>query len=448
MAGSRNGRSPELIRTVSSVLRRHVLPEQALVLGLSGGVDSAVLLHVLKHVQPQFRFRLSALHVNHGLSPNAQAWEQGCTSLCERLEVPLSVQRVAVKIDSGKGLEAAARAARYRVYAQCEAQWIVAAHQRDDQAETVLLNMLRGAGVRGAAAMPEVRALNPAAPRGPALLRPMLEVPRTAIANYARAQGLDWVEDESNRDTRLARNFLRLEVMPLLGQRFPAAAASLARAAEHFRDAQLLCEALAEIDLRSASPTGRPGIEALAALGELRARNVLRLLLCRAGVLAPDATELREILRQLTHAQSDAQVRAPLGDRVLRRYRGELYFEPLDDPLSTLPVAWNGARELSWGPGRVVFSATRGEGISRARLTPVATRLAQRQGGERFRLDPKRPRRSLKKLLQEAHISPWDRERMPLLWCGEDLVWVPGVGVASEYQCQPDEPGWSVTWLR
>lgn len=424
------------------------MPDQRVVLGLSGGIDSVVLLHVLARVRDELRFRLAALHVNHRLSPNAEAWERCCVSLCDRAAVPLSVRRVDVAIDSGKGLEAAARAARYRAFAECDAHWIVLAHQRDDQAETLLLNLLRGAGLRGAAAMPEVRTLDRANPQGPRLLRPMLKVPRTIIAGYAAAQELNWIEDESNRDTRRARNFVRLEIMPHLGLRFASAGASLARAAEHFGDAQVLCDTLAAFDLQAASPAGRPRIEALVALGEVRSRNALRLLLRRCGILAPDAVELSEILRQLTHAAADARVRLPVAGWVLRRYDGELFLECCEETAPCPAVPWNGAAELKWGSTKVLFTTTLGEGVSSARLAPTATRLATRQGGERFRPDPRRPRRALKKLLQEARIPPWQRERMPLLWCGDDLVWVPGVGVASDYHCRPDEPGWTVSWVR
>src|SRR3990170_773233 len=205
---------------------------QRVAVGLSGGVDSVVLLDLLRAAAPRHGFRLEAGHVHHGLSPRADQWVRFCRTLCRQWGVPLAVRRVKVE-KRGRGLEAAARAARHAVFARHPAPVIALAHQLDDQAETVLLNLLRGAGVRGASAMPVAGRLG-----GKVLLRPLLAVPRREVLAYARARGLRWIEDESNRDAALTRNFLRLRVGPLLETRFARWRERLARAARHFAHAE------------------------------------------------------------------------------------------------------------------------------------------------------------------------------------------------------------------
>ena len=193
--------------------------------GLSGGVDSVVLLHLLGR-NPGLR--LQAIHVHHGLSPNADSWTAFCRQLCKRLAVPLTIKKIRV-VRKGKGLEAAARAARYKTFGEAKAGCIALAHNLDDQAETVLMNLLRGAGARGASGMP-VRARF----GDKTLWRPLLGTPRSAIEAYARRHRLDWIEDESNADEALTRNFIRRRIGPLLEQKFPHWKESLARAARHF----------------------------------------------------------------------------------------------------------------------------------------------------------------------------------------------------------------------
>jgi tRNA(Ile)-lysidine synthase len=444
---------------VSAALRRHLsfVSESAhrprLTLGLSGGVDSVVLLHVLAGLQAELAFGLafdlSALHVHHGLSPHADAWAEFCAVVCRGLRVPLKVVCVRVDRNSGLGLEAAAREARYRAYADADADWIVLAHHGDDQAETLLLNLLRGAGVPGAAAMPESRllAMSDGLPRA-GLLRPLLAVSRAAIEAYAHSHGLSWIEDESNRDTVYRRNFLRADILPRLAMRFPQANASLARAAEHFAEAAELLSELAELDLGAVRLGEGLSIAGLSGLSSARAKNLLRHWLLKMGVAMPDARHLSEIYRQLLEAGPDTAVAIRVGRKGqgldIRRYRGSAYLVPeMPSPAACL---WRGEPELPWAGGRLHFAQTEGSGIRAERLGnwPVVVRL--REGGEHFRPDARRPSRSLKKLLQESAIPPWRRDVLPCLGCGEELVWVAGLGVALAWQCEPGEPGWAASW--
>jgi len=345
--------------------------------GLSGGVDSVVLLDLLCAAAPRHGFRVAAVHVHHGLSPHADAWARFCRKLCRDRGVPLVVRRVGVR-KQGKGLEAAARAARRDAFARHPAPVIALAHQLDDQAETVLLNLLRGAGARGASAMPVAGRLG-----GKILLRPLLAVRRDAIEAYARARGLRWIEDESNRDAALTRNFLRLRVGPLLETRFARWRESLARAARHF--------AAADAD----------------------ARLLLREFLRARGLRAPSEAKLVEMLRQLTG--KGARTAIEHDGAVLRVYRGRVSVEKRPG-------------------GELRLRPARGRGIDAARLERSRVTLRARAGGERLQLDARRPRRTLKNLFQEAGIPPWRRERLPLLYCGDELVWVPGLGVAAGWQ--------------
>jgi len=367
--------------------------------GLSGGVDSVVLLHVLHALEPEFGYRLCAVHVHHGLSPNADAWRRHCAALCRRLRVPFSARRVRVE-RAGKGLEAGAREARRKAFAGLRVHAIALGHQLDDQAETVLLNLLRGAGPAGASAMPALGRLG-----AKLLVRPLLQVPRAAIAAYARANALAWVEDESNADESRTRNFLRHRVGPLLASRFPRWREALSRAAGHF------------------------------AAAELDARRLLREYLAARGLRAPSEARLQEMLKQLGGARPDSRTTVVHDGAHLRLYRGRVMTTRPALSRGFAPVRWNGERRLALPAlgGELRFRRAQGAGIDPARLDGCEVTVRLRSGGERLRPDARRPNRTLKNLFQEAGVPPWVRERLPLLFCGSDLVWVPGLGVDARY---------------
>lgn len=306
--------APGLTAVLAACLLRHVQPGQRLAVGLSGGIDSVVLLHALASLH---RVGVSALHIHHGISPNADRWAKACEEFAQRLGIPFDCVAVTVERASTDGLEAAARRARHAAFAAAQADWIVLAHHRDDQAETLLFNLLRGTGIAGAAAMRE---------RNGRLLRPFLSVGRDDIERYAVAHRLDWSEDESNADTRHSRNFLRHRILAPLSQRFPAAAKNLAGAASRFAEAQDLLDDLARADLDGVTDFPVP-VAALRALEEPRARNVLRYLLALRGVQIPSEARLREALRQMLTAGSDRHPALQLGPQCLMRRRGLIYLE-------------------------------------------------------------------------------------------------------------------------
>jgi len=382
--------------------RKRASARRRTAVALSGGVDSVVLLHKLRNVPG-----ISAVHVHHGLSPNAQAWAAFCRSLCRRLAVPLKVYKVKVQKE-GRGLEAAARKARYDAFAKVDAHCIALAHNLDDQAETVLMNLLRGAGVAGARGMPAAGRIG-----GKRLLRPLLGVSRDDILAYAGAHRLQWVDDESNADEALTRNFVRRRLAPLIATRFPRWRESLARAARHFA-----------------------GVE-------LDARALLREFLAAQGLRAPSEAKLVEMLKQLTARGARTLVEHE-GMR-LRVYRGRLSVEPAAPEAPFAPLRWQGERCLAIPAlgGELRFRRSRGRGID-AKHKPLLVRL--RAGGERLQPDARRPRRTLKNLFQEAGVPPWQRDRLPLLFSGDTLVWAPGLGVDAAYQAAAKAPGVLPEW--
>jgi tRNA(Ile)-lysidine synthase len=424
---------------VADSLARHVSPHAQLALALSGGLDSVSLLHALVALRNQHPFELQAVHVHHGLSPYADRWAEFCTRLCASHAVELTIHRVQIAHDDAAGIEAAARRERQRIFAGLEVDFVLTAHQQDDQAETLLLQLLRGAGPRGLAAMAELH-------RRPgwraAQLRPLLGVTRAGIRDYAQSQGLAWVDDESNQDTRYRRNALRQQVMPLLAAHFPGSGATLARAAALQADAAELLDDVAQLDAMRAIDGKRLDCGVLAGLSAPRARNLLRFFIEQHGQPMPNARQLNEALHQLLNARHDARVCVGLGLREIGRFRGGAYLVEAP-PVPAAPVRWQGEAAI-WVPAagvKVQMKPVTGAGLKRAVLQASTVTLGVRQGGERLRLHAGGSHRSLKNLLQERAIPPWQRARLPLLWCNGALLWAAGIGLDADALAVPDEPG-------
>lgn len=442
MAASRNSPPTDLPERVAAFFAPRLPQGRRVCVALSGGRDSVALLQALAEVRAALPLQLSALHVHHGLSANADAWADGCAERCRSLDLPLQVVRVRVDDERGEGLEAAARRARYAAFAGCDADWLALAHHRDDQAETLLLNLLRGAGAHGLAAMPEERLL--AAGASLRLVRPFLGLARYEIEAWLQARGLTWIDDESNADSRLRRNFLRNDILPRLAGIFPDPAAALARSAAHLAENVALADALAAIDAAAVVDGERLRLAAFNALPAARRGNLLRHHLRHHGWRMPDARYLGEILRQLAAAEAGAAPAFPLDDGALRVFRGQLFLCPPETPAAALP--WHGEAELPWAGGVLRFRAGDGIGVRRTALAGTACAIRVRRGGEHLQPDLRRPRRPLKKLLQESALPPWQRGRLPLLWCGDALVWVAGLGVDARYAAAAGEAGVLPIW--
>ena len=474
----------DLAERIAAQLKDIVRPSDRLLAGLSGGVDSVVLLDSLQRVARKLRFRLSALHVNHQLSPHARRWEAFCRRVCRARGIPL--QSVKVTVRRGDSLEAAARAVRYAVFARQDCDYVVLAHHRDDQVETLLLQLLRGAGVKGLAAMPLLRREEGRGSRvegaskshkhadsssliphpsslkrsvGSSLiphhsslriLRPLLDVTRAEIIEYARKRGLKWIEDESNADTYFQRNFLRHEVLPVIARRFPAYRVTLARAAGHLAEAARVLDEIAAADGAGMVEGGTLAVDALRRLPSARARNLLRCFLASHGLGMPAVDRLHEALRQVLSAKQDARVQIELDGASLRRHAGRLHVVRADRAPPRFARRWRGEARLELPElgGVLTLVPASGGGVSRARLRGRAITIRLRKGGERLQPDCRRPRRSLKNLLQEARIPPWERERLPLIFRGAQLVWAPGIGVDCAFQASRGEPALRPAWVR
>jgi tRNA(Ile)-lysidine synthase len=443
-----------LVSRIAETIREIVRPGERVVVGLSGGLDSVALLDVLARLSRRRRFRLSALHVNHQLSPNAPRWAAFCRELCRTQGIAL--RTVKVRVRRGDSVEAAARTARYDVFGRLRADHVALGHNQDDQAETLLLQLLRGAGVKGLAAMPLARIEN----RGsriegkgrilnPGILRPLLHTPRAEIERYARRRGLEWVEDESNADTYFLRNFVRREVLPVIAGRWPMYRKTLGRAARNFAEAAQLLDELALADGAGFSRGGALEVAGLRRLSRARAGNLLRGFLGAHGVLMPNAGRLKEALRQALTAKDDARICIDLGDHELRRFAGALHVvRKLPAPPAGLTRVWRGERRLALPElgGVLTMLKSRVGGIDPARLKAGKMAVRLRRGGERLQPDCARPRRSLKNLLQEAGVPPWRRSRLPLLFCDGTLVWAPEIGVDCSFQARSGAPGLLPRW--
>lgn len=433
---------PALPGRVNAFLSSHIQPGQHLLLAFSGGLDSRVLLQLLAEARDQYDFTLEAMHVHHSLSPNADAWAEFCRTECARLGVTFHCRHVTVDRHAGLGIEASARRARYEALLSVPADYVMLAHHQDDQAETLMLQLLRGAGAKGLAGM----AVHDRERR---LLRPLLDCPRAELESYASWAGLRWVDDESNQDVSYDRNFCRHQVFPLLAQRFPAVSKTLARSATHLAEAAGLLNELAALDAQQVLHGNGLQLAMLSQLSDARARNLLRWWLNMHALPMPGLPRLQEMLQQLLQAGETALIKVQVHESTyLRRYQGMAYLSvELPLPMS-VDLSWQGEATLLL-PGNGCLSCEQVEGVgglSMARIQGHRLTVRYRSGGERFKPDAGRPTRTLKQLYQERHVPPWLRERMPLLFLDDELIVVPGIGVACGWQAQAGEQGLVVHW--
>jgi tRNA(Ile)-lysidine synthase len=423
---------------LAAALTEHVAPGARLAVALSGGIDSMVLLDAAAARAAAHRLLLCAIHVQHGLSPNAERWAEFCSAQCALRGVALVTHRLSLQRRRGESLEALARSARYACLFESEVEAVALAHHADDQAETLLLQLLRGAGPHGLSAMARHR------PGRPALLRPLLGLTRATLEAYASARALAWIDDESNADRRHARNFLRHEVAPLLGARFEGYPATLARAARHQAEAVELADALAHADGAGAIAANGLDCARLRALSPARSRNLLRYFLRGEGLRPPSQARLEEMLRQLEHAAPDARTRIAHDGAEIGCHRGRVVVHASAAP--PFLRAWDGETELLLPGGVLRFEPAQGSGLAAVKFMQAPVTLRSRCGGERIRLAADRPTRAVKKLLQEARMPPWERDALPLVWSGDELAAVPGIGVALAYQAAPGEAAWCLSW--
>ena len=409
--------SSRLISELQAGLSR--LPGGDIVVGFSGGLDSSVLLHALAALTPARERGLRALNVDHGLHPRSAEWAAHCAAFAGQLGIPFIAAGAAVTA-TGEGLEAAARDARYRIFAEHlqPGESLALAHHADDQAETVLLKLLRGAGPQGLGGMRVLREFGAGQ-----LWRPLLNVPRELLRGYAQALGLRWIEDPSNMDTRLRRNFLRAEVLPRLTQRWPDATLAIAHSAAWARAAADFVDDHAQRALAQVQGTDPATLNWLGWLDLPDALRdpVLRLWLRALGYEEPAHFHVVELERQLRTAAGDRAPCVRWDQCELRRYRDLLYaMRPLVPVAEHWQASWNGSPCALPGGGSLALRGEDGSAATAPDDRPLT--IHYRSGGEHIKPAGSTHTRELRLLLQEAGIPPWQRDRIPLVSMNSELI--------------------------
>ena len=409
----------------------------------SGGPDSLALLHALAALQSEMpALDVRAVHVNHGLLPAARRWQRHCADVCSRLRVAFETVEVEVSHRFGESIEAAARAARYQALRQFmdTGDTVLTAHTQEDQAETLLLQLLRGSGPDGLAGMPEVVAF-----ANGWLGRPLLRTSRALVRAYSASISFESIDDPSNQDRRFARNYLRHEVLPSILRRWPSAGKTLARTAAHLAESSRLTKALAAIDLgRVCDPSSNTlNVTALQSLGGARSRNAIRAWIRESGTSPPSSAQLE---RLEVDVLGSGWTRTPVvawSDMSVRRYGDTLYLVPRDIKTHTSDsFVWDLNAPLSLAGGRLVANRRRGEGISASCVSSDRVSVRFRRGGERCRPAGSAHHSSLKHLFQQRRIPPWVRGHIPLIYLDNELAAVVGLWICEPFAAGEEEGGW------
>jgi tRNA(Ile)-lysidine synthase len=411
-------------------------PQVAICVAYSGGVDSTALLAALAR-GARSRLQLRGVHINHGLQAGADACSAHCQTIARHLGVPLKVIGVHVPRTRGTSLEAQARDVRYAALASelTIGEILLTAHHADDQLETVFLQLLRGAGVAGLAAMPQVTRF-----AGGWLVRPLLERSRAELVAWARKHRLAWLEDVTNTHERLDRNYLRHQVLPRIRSRWPACASAVGRSARHAAQAQHMLEDVGRADADKAADGAALSVQALRTLPPQRRANALRVWIAAAGLRLPDARRLAELAGPVLHARADANPSVAWTGVMARRHANRLSLHSRSSALPEEQLTWawrtNAQFALPGDLGSVALQ-TDARGPIDLDLLPAQLAVRWRRGGERLRPRGGGPSRALKTLLQEAQVPPDERSRLPLLFDGARLIAVANLWSDSSIQAQP-----------
>jgi len=413
----------------------------------SGGMDSHVLLHAMATCRKELNVDLRAVHVDHGLQTESQQWLSHCQIVCDELDISLTMLKVDATAARGESPEAAARNARYQAFADLigEAEVVLTAQHCRDQAETLFLQLLRGAGPRGLSAMPRMAQLG----KGH-LCRPLLPVSFQALQDYAAAQNLHWIDDPSNQERRFDRNMLRHDVLPRLRERWPALDTTVSRVAAQHAEAQQLLLELAEQDSDGLlDANGSLAMPGLMALSLPRQRNVLRHWLSQQGMHLPSARQLVQLQRDMFNAAVDRNPCISWQGVEVRRYRDRLYaMHPLAEVDNSLCLDWQPGKTLTLPclAGTLLSRPVIGSGLFLGDHVDNPMELRFRHGGENCRPHGKSHHTSLKKLFQKAGIPPWQRSRMPLIYVDNELAAIPGLCICEPFAATGDMAGFELDW--
>ncbi len=415
------------------------------VVAYSGGLDSHVLLYAMAQIRQRFNAEIMAVHVDHGVSDNARSWAQHCRQVCQQLDIPLKV--ASVQIDSSRpSMENELRSARYQVFEQqlTERDVLLLAHHADDQVETVLQRLLRGSGARGSSGMPGRRPIG----RG-SLLRPLLEVSRAELQEYAITAGLQWIEDESNSNEVFDRNFIRHQLMPGLEQRWPGCRKTLIRHARINREIDQSLDFFLQREIEQLQWNEQLDISQLQSYERSVQLNLVRHWIASKHLSAPGYGHLGQILDELVEAKQDAQPLVRWADVCVRRYKSKLYAaKALASHDTHQTLAWRVGDALeSDAFGRLCAVPSAGAGLNKNIATEMLT-VRFRTGSERCRPQGRQGSHPLKKLFQEYGVPPWLRERVPLIYKGEHLVAVADLWVCHGYGAANHEEAYKLVWDR
>jgi tRNA(Ile)-lysidine synthase len=414
----------------------------------SGGLDSHVLLHVLASIQNEIKPGLVAVHINHGLSNDAELWVKHCQKICKGYAIEFKKYSVDLSHKSDKGKEAFARQKRYEVFGNLfnSHDLLLTAHHMDDQLETILLQLMRGSGPDGLVGMPQARAFSEGI-----LLRPLIDYSREEIHNYAISESLSWVEDESNKSNKYDRNFLRNRIIPELLTRWPSALKTVQRAARHQAEARSLINEISRSDLVLICDSKyiKVDLSRFNNLSGIRKKNVLRAWIKINKLETPDAQIIEKIITEVIHANADRNPCVKWKGGEIRRYRGYLYIMkllPAHDVEMSKPWNFKGSLKLTSGYLKAVSG--KGSGIKKAMLSNNTVEIKYRQGGEQIRPSGRVETHDLKKLFQDQGILPWLRDRIPLIYYENELIAVADLWVESKYAATEDEAAWQIIWER
>jgi tRNA(Ile)-lysidine synthase len=416
-----------------------------LTVAYSGGIDSHVLLHHLHQLHQSEQnddiFVLDAIYINHNLSTHSEDWGIHCEKVCKSLDVPFKQINVQAKALVGESPEEKARLVRYDAF-ESEMQskhWLITAQHQEDQAETLLLQLLRGSGADGLAAMPFKRKLGSGMH-----YRPLLKISKEQITTYATEHKLQWIEDPSNQDSKIARNYLRHKVMPVLKSRWPETTSMLSRSSDWLAESSAMMKEAAEQDYQLCKSDYQSlNIDTLNQLSLSHKKNLLRYWFHHLGLQRPGIEKLHVILEQIIGAKEDATPCLNWQNSSIRRYQNKLY---VTATLPDVDVSWQQSWDLknmltmpdNWAS--IISSEVSSGGLSSELLGKMLT-VKVRAGGEHCHPVERSKKRSLKKLFQEYSIPPWLRERWPLLYSGEQLVAVPGLFICKGFEAKSTETG-------
>ena len=417
-----------------------------LVVALSGGADSAVLLTAAAQLDPPFRgLSLRAIHVDHGLQSAAVDFRRACERLCRHLGVPLNTIAVTVDAHSGLSIEAAAREARYAGLARefKAGECLLTAHHAEDQAETLLLQLLRGAGLKGMSAMPACRPW-----QGGWHIRPLLGVTQAELRTFGGQAGVRAVHDPMNDDPRFDRVYLRRQVWPLIEARWPGAAGALSRGARHLAEGQELLDQAAARSVQALRDGNTLSVTGLRMLSTSQQVNTLRYWIDANNVQLPSTSRLTEALRQILVAEADHLPTVVWGEQALRRYRDRLFLTPATPPAVAEVREWhvasgkslalsNGAGTLHWEP--------RCGGLDAARLPPVLL-VRPRRGGETLKPHVRAATQTVQHLCQSLGVLPWMRDALPMLYAGKELIAVGDLWLDARWCVPASAPGFACRW--